>query len=89
MNQGAPAPSAGALRRLGALIPERGRPRLRFHLVFAPFRFAVICVGIADRIRAGMAATAKVVEVAPLARRFAVRAREAMEGAESPGLTAR
>jgi aminoglycoside phosphotransferase (APT) family kinase protein len=55
-------------------------PLLRFHLVFALFRFAVIFVGIADRVRAGTASAANAAEVAPLARRFAVRAREAMEG---------
>lgn len=55
-------------------------PLLRFHLVFALFRFAVIFVGIADRVRAGTAAAANAAEVAPLARRFAIRAREAMEG---------
>jgi aminoglycoside phosphotransferase (APT) family kinase protein len=54
-------------------------PLLRFHLVFALFRFAVIFVGIADRVRAGTAAAANAAKVAPLARRFAVRAREAME----------
>lgn len=57
-------------------------PLLRFHLVFALFRFAVIFVGIADRVRAGTAAAANAAAVAPLARRFAVRAREAMEGPE-------
>jgi len=57
-------------------------PLLRFHLVFALFRFAVIFVGIADRVRAGTAAAANAAEVAPLARRFAVRAHETMVGAE-------
>ncbi|MBN9453044.1 MAG: phosphotransferase family protein [Bosea sp.] len=60
-------------------------PLLRFHLVFALFRFAVIFVGIADRVRAGTAAAANAAEVAPLARRFAVRAGEAVEGPERLG----
>ncbi len=38
----------------------------------------MIFVGIADRVRAGTAAAANAAEVAPLARRFAVRAREAI-----------
>lgn len=50
----------------------------RFHLVFALFRFAVIFVGIADRVRAGTAAAADAADYAPLAERFAERAREAM-----------
>ncbi|MCU4181363.1 phosphotransferase family protein [Bosea sp. BH3] len=56
-------------------------PLQRFHLVFALFRFAVIFVGIADRVRAGTAAAADAADYAPLAERFAQRAREAMEGA--------
>ena len=57
-------------------------PLLRFHLVFALFRFAVIFVGIADRVRTGTAAAANAAEFAPLAQRFARRALEAMEGPE-------
>ena len=52
---------------------------LAFHLVFAFFSFAVIFVGISDRARAGNAAAANADEVAPLARRFAARALEAVE----------
>ena len=55
-------------------------PLTRFHLVFALFRFAVIFVGIADRVRAGSAAAANAAELAPLARRFALRAIAAMGG---------
>ncbi|MGO4405551.1 phosphotransferase family protein [Bosea sp. RAF48] len=55
-------------------------PLTRFHLAFALFRFAVIFVGIADRVRAGTAAAANAAELAPLGRRFAVRALEAMDG---------
>lgn len=45
-----------------------------FHVAFALFRFAVIFIGIADRARAGNAAAANAVEVAPLAGQFAMRA---------------
>lgn len=53
----------------------------RFHLVFSLFRFAVIFVGIADRVRSGNAAAADADSVAPLAERFAIRAIEIIEGA--------
>ena len=56
-------------------------PLERFHLVFSLFRFAVIFVGIADRARAGNAASSDAADVAPLAGRFAVRAREIIDGA--------
>lgn len=45
-----------------------------FHIAFALFRFAVIFVGISDRARAGSAAGANAAQLAPLARRFALRA---------------
>ncbi|MGN6550432.1 MAG: phosphotransferase family protein [Pararhizobium sp.] len=48
-----------------------------FHVAFALFRFAVIFVGIAERARAGTAAGANAADLAPLARRFAIRATEA------------
>jgi aminoglycoside phosphotransferase (APT) family kinase protein len=51
-----------------------------FHAAFALFRFAVIFVGIADRARAGNAASSNAADVAPLARRFAERAMEIIEG---------
>ncbi|RWF76922.1 MAG: phosphotransferase family protein [Mesorhizobium sp.] len=54
---------------------------LRFHLVFSLFRFAVIFVGIADRAREGTAASADAASTSPLARRFAVRAQEIIQGA--------
>jgi aminoglycoside phosphotransferase (APT) family kinase protein len=60
-------------------------PLLRFHLVFALFRFAVIFVGIADRVAVGTAAAANAAEFAPLARRFALRALEAIAGPERLG----
>jgi aminoglycoside phosphotransferase (APT) family kinase protein len=47
-----------------------------FHIAFALFRFAVIFIGIADRARAGNAASANAADVAPLAERFAERALE-------------
>ncbi|GAA4132782.1 phosphotransferase family protein [Aminobacter aganoensis] len=53
----------------------------RFHLVFSLFRFAVIFVGIADRARAGNAASTDAADVAPLAGRFAARAMEIIDGA--------
>lgn len=49
-------------------------PLLTFHKVFALFRFAVIFVGIADRARAGNAASGNAAEVGVLASRFADRA---------------
>lgn len=51
-----------------------------FHAAFALFRFAVIFVGIADRARAGNAASSNAADVAPLARSFAERAIEIIEG---------
>lgn len=47
-----------------------------FHIAFAMFRFAVIFVGIADRARAGSAASAEAASLGALAPRFAARARE-------------
>lgn len=54
-------------------------PLLPFHVAFALFRFAVIFVGIADRARAGSAASEEAAKVGPLAERFAIRALEAVE----------
>jgi aminoglycoside phosphotransferase (APT) family kinase protein len=56
------------------------RPTARlepFHIAFALFRFAVIFVGIADRARAGSAASEDAASLGPLAERFAERAIEA------------
>lgn len=50
---------------VGALSP--------FHEAFALFRFAVIFVGIAERAKAGVAASDEAKSLEPLARRFAVR----------------
>jgi aminoglycoside phosphotransferase (APT) family kinase protein len=49
-------------------------PLLPFHIAFALFRFAVIFVGIADRARAGSAASNEAASLGPLAERFARRA---------------
>lgn len=51
-------------------------PLRRFHVVFALFRFAVILVGIADRAKAGNAASDKAGEVGRLCVNFAERARD-------------
>lgn len=53
--------------------PDAG-PLTAFHIAFALFRFAVIFVGIADRVRSGTAAGHDAARVAPLARNFAARA---------------
>ena len=49
----------------------------KFHAAFALFRFSVIFVGIADRARAGSAASDEAGSLGPLAERFARRALEA------------
>lgn len=49
-----------------------------FHEAFAFFRFAVIFVGIAERARLGNAADPDAMNLAPLARRFAIRGLEAI-----------
>lgn len=51
-----------------------------FHVAFALFRFAVIFVGIADRVRSGNASAGDAASVAPLASRFAARAENAISG---------
>ena len=55
-------------------------PLLPFHKAFALFRFAVIFVGIAERVRQGNAAGADAAATAPLARRCAIRGIEVIEG---------
>ena len=55
-------------------------PLTRFHVAFALFRFAVIFIGIADRVRAGNAAANNAEAVAPLAGKFAKRALEVISG---------
>ena len=52
-----------------------------FHVAFALFRFAVIFVGIADRARAGSAASAEAAELGTLAPRFAARGLQVIEAA--------
>lgn len=58
----------------------KARPTARlmpFHVAFALFRFAVIFVGIADRVRAGTANSDQAARLAPLAEAFAHRAQQA------------
>jgi aminoglycoside phosphotransferase (APT) family kinase protein len=64
-------------------------PLAPFHVAFALFRFAVIFVGIADRARAGNAASAEAASLAPLAERFAERAVEVVADAPREDETAR
>ncbi|REC56685.1 phosphotransferase family protein [Rhodosalinus sediminis] len=56
-----------------------------FHIAFALFRFSVIFVGIADRARAGSAASAEAATLAPLAERFAIRATEVIDAEAATG----
>jgi aminoglycoside phosphotransferase (APT) family kinase protein len=58
-------------------------PLRPFHIAFALYRFAVIFVGIADRARSGTAADPEAAALAPLARRFAIRALEVAGGSGS------
>ncbi len=53
------------------------QPLRPFHVAFALFRFSVIFVGIADRVRAGNAVSEDARSLAPLAARFAELAEEA------------
>ncbi|MAE88711.1 MAG: phosphotransferase family protein [Pelagibaca sp.] len=55
-------------------------PLLPFHEAFALFRFAVIWVGIADRVRQGTAAGHAGTDPAQLAKRFAIRGLEVIDG---------
>ncbi|WBU52975.1 phosphotransferase family protein [Paracoccus sp. SCSIO 75233] len=54
-------------------------PLLPFHIAFAMFRFSVIFVGIADRVRAGNAAAENADKLGPLAERFAILSEEAIQ----------
>jgi aminoglycoside phosphotransferase (APT) family kinase protein len=56
-------------------------PLQPFHIAFALFRFSVIFVGIADRARAGSAASAEAASLGPLAERFAGRAIDLIKAA--------
>lgn len=58
-------------------------PLTAFHVAFALFRFAVIFVGIADRARAGSAASEQAATLGPLAERFAMRALDTIEESQS------
>ena len=59
------------------VLPEVPPPQ-PFHVAFALFRFAVIFVGVADRAAQGNAADPDAARLAPLARRMARRAWEAL-----------
>lgn len=67
------------LSRYAAANPSAATP-LPFHKAFALFRFAVIFVGIADRAKQGNASGANAATIAPLARRFAIRGLEVIDG---------
>jgi aminoglycoside phosphotransferase (APT) family kinase protein len=77
-NLGLPT-EADFLTRYAAANPSAAG-LLPFHRAFALFRFAVIFVGIADRARQGNASGADAAKIAPLARRFAIRALEIIAG---------
>lgn len=57
-------------------------PLLNFHKAFALFRFAVIFVGIAQRVKNGSAAGHNASALAPLAQRFAIRGLEIAHGTD-------
>ncbi|MGH1356247.1 MAG: phosphotransferase family protein [Thalassovita sp.] len=63
-------------------LPSVG-PLQPFHKAFALFRFAVIFVGIAERAMAGVASSDNAADLAPLARRFAIRALEVLDTAKA------
>ncbi len=65
--------------RYRAALPDAPR-LLPFHKVFALFRFAVIFIGIAERVRQGTAAGGNADRLGPLAERFAARGRDLIEG---------
>lgn len=69
---GLPAEAEFVARYYESAVPTAGLQP--FHVAFALFRFAVIFVGIADRARAGNAASDEAARIGPLAIRFAERA---------------
>ena len=68
--------------RYMASSPSAG-PLTTFHKAFALFRFSVIWVGIADRVRAGTAAGADATRHGDMARKLARRGVEVIEGRHS------
>ena len=68
------------IRRYMAGNPDIA-PLTTFHKAFALFRFSVIWVGIADRVRAGTAAAADAGEHGAMARRLAIRGTDVIDGA--------
>lgn len=75
---GLPAEAAFVARYMAAspgMAPLTG-----FHRAFALYRFAVIWVGIADRVRIGTAAGTDATRYGAMARRLAIRGLEVIEG---------
>lgn len=60
-------------------------PLAPFHRAFALFRFAVIFHGVADRARAGNAASGDAAALGPLAGRFAARGLQALDAPPPSG----
>jgi aminoglycoside phosphotransferase (APT) family kinase protein len=63
---------AAFLARHAAAAPDIGTPGA-FHRAFALYRFAVIFLGIAERVRTGTASDPEAQRFAPLSARFAAR----------------
>lgn len=79
--EGIPTKDEFVARYRATFAREAGQempPLEPFHVAFALFRFAVIFIGIADRVAAGTAADPEAARFAPLAHRFALRAWEAL-----------
>ncbi|ETW11594.1 aminoglycoside phosphotransferase [Roseivivax marinus] len=70
---------ADFVQRYMASAP-RSAPLEPFHKAFALFRFAVIWVGIADRVRQGNAAGADATQHGEMARKLAMRGVQVIEG---------
>lgn len=80
-DQGIPSQDEFIAEYLAHALPTA--PLQPFHIAFAMFRFAVIFVGIAERARAGSAASSEAASLGDLAPRFAARAREVIARASS------
>lgn len=70
---------AAFLARHAAAAPRIGAPGA-FHRAFALYRFAVIFLGIAERVRTGTASDPQAGRYAPLSARFAARGRAVAAG---------
>ncbi len=75
---GIPSEASFVERYMANALPTA--PLSRFHVAFALFRFAVIFVGIADRAKAGNAASGDAASLGPLAVQFAKRGLDVAEG---------